>query len=128
MAVYAEILAGYEAAAAILDGSGAIVENPSARTIAPSDPDAMAPYSVVVVPSHDGVSVYRYGEDFLDLTATFVEYPCSHEEPDFAERFAVELTETVNHELRIARQERADAIREHGPGGIEAWDQIRRIG
>jgi hypothetical protein len=133
MAIYPEILAGYQAAVAILAGSGAVVKDPRVPTVISSDPIAMvaagpAAYSVLVVPLQDGVNVCRFGRFGIGMTIRFVEYPCSHEESDFPERFASVLTEVVDAELRAAAKERADAIAKHGPGGIEAWDQIRRIG
>lgn len=98
MTISPTVLAGYEAAKELLSGMDVRIKSPEESTVAFTD--AMLPHTVNVTVWMDTVNVTFSGDESMAGHAiTVVEYPVSHEDPEFKEKLGEVLVPAVRRYL-----------------------------
>lgn len=132
MALFPEIVAGYEAARSILADSGVDLTVPGARSI-PTDPiglinSAPAAYSVSGYVLCEGVNLCWNGRFGFDKDWQLVTYPVPYTDPAFQEKLAEVLLPTVEDFKQRAQAEKLRDYAQDAPGSVyEARDAIREV-
>lgn len=134
MAVYPEILAGYEAAKTILADTGVILTALGVRSTAyATDPMAIiaaspAAYSVEAIALREGINLCWNGRYGFDKGWCLVEYPVPHTDPAFVERLAELLLPVVADFQAKAQEEKLKDYAKDKPGDVyEAVDAITEV-
>lgn len=133
MALFPEIVAGYEAAKAILADTDVILKDPHVRTVVPTDPIGLMAsfppaYSVEAVPLPEGINVLWDGRYGLGGEHQLVPYPAPIDDPQFTEKLAEVLLPVVEDFKARAQAEKLKDYAQDAPGSVyEARDAIREV-
>jgi hypothetical protein len=134
MAIYPEILAGYEAAATILANAGVSLTAIGALS-APIPTDLMgmmaaqpAAYSVEAIALREGINLCWNGKFGFDKGWQLVKYPVPHTDPVFAERLVEVLLPVVEEFKAKAQEEKLKDYAQDKPEDVyEAVDAITEV-
>jgi hypothetical protein len=133
MGLFPEIIAGYEAAKELLEGTGVRLKDPGVMPVFSHDPLTMfasfpPAYSVEAVVLPGGINmVYNGRFGFADSRYEMLDYPTAHDAPDFKEKLKAVLMPKVEEFLAHAAKDKAQKHAEN-PGGIhESYEAIREI-
>lgn len=133
MALYPEIVAGYEAAKELLEGTGVRIKDPTVPPVFSNDPLTMfasfpPAYSVEAVALPEGINmVYNGRFGFSGNRYEMVDYPTAHDAPDFKEKLKAVLMPKVEEFLAYAAKDKAQQHADH-PGEIhESYEAIREV-
>lgn len=130
---YPSAVAGYEACLELLEGTGVRIKDPTVMSAIPfDDPLGVAAsfppaYSVDAVVLPEGINLVRTGKYGFAKTFRVVEYPVSHEDPDFRSELKSVLMPVVEEFLAAAK---ADEQKEHAADPIgphESCEAIKEI-
>lgn len=134
MALYPEIVAGYEAAKTILADTGVRLEDPTViRTGFPTDPIGIMAsfppaYSVDAHVLREGINVGWVKRFGLGNEFRLVEYPVPYTDPDFVEKLREPLLAAVADFKAKAQAEKLKDFAQDAPGDVyEARDAIREV-